>query len=167
MADIVWSVNPRRDNLVDLTRRMRQFAGEMLVSHGIEFTFDAQGAAAHVALNVDLRRQVFLIFKECVSNAARHSGAANVHIAFALSGGWLRLTIRDDGHGFDASRQSTGHGLASMASRAAALRGTLEIVSSSGAGTTAKLDVPLTPRRVIFYLRPRAFFRECRCGCIY
>jgi signal transduction histidine kinase len=147
MADIVWSVNPRRDNLLDLTRRMRQFAGEMLVSNGIDFTFDAQGAAVDVTLGVDLRRQVFLIFKECVSNAARHSGAAHVYIGFALRGNRLQLTIRDDGRGFDARVPAAGHGLTSMASRAGALRGALGVVSSPGAGTNAQLDVPLTRRR--------------------
>ena len=153
MADIVWSVNPRRDNLLDLTRRMRQFAGEVLVSHGIDFTFDAQGAAGDVTLGVDLRRQVFLIFKECVSNAARHSGAARVNIVFALSGGRLQLTIRDDGRGFDADRRSAGHGLTSMAGRAAALGGALEIVSGAGTGTNAKLDVPLVRRGVSSWWR--------------
>jgi ligand-binding sensor domain-containing protein/signal transduction histidine kinase len=147
MADIVWSINPRRDNLLDLTRRMRQFAGEMLVPVGIDFTFDAQAAADHVALGVDLRRQVFLIFKECVSNAARHSGAAHVDIVFAMHGGRLRLSIADDGCGFDAAIPGSGHGLASMANRAAELGGTLEVASAPGAGTRARLDVPLSKSR--------------------
>jgi len=148
MSDIVWSVNPRRDNLLDLTRRMRQFAGEMLVPSGIDFTFDAHGAEGDIALGVDLRRQVFLIFKECVSNAARHSGARRVKIVFRLSGGHLELTMHDDGCGFDPGDQSAGHGLASMAGRAAALRGTLKIAPAPGGGTTARLDVPLAKRRV-------------------
>jgi signal transduction histidine kinase len=146
MSDIVWAVNPARDNLLDLTRRMRQFAGEMLVPGGIEFTFDADGAAGHMAVGADLRRQIFLIFKECVNNAARHSGAARVEIAFRTAGGWLRLTVRDNGRGFVPQLASNGHGLASMASRAAALRGTLKIESAPGSGTTARLEVPL-PRR--------------------
>jgi signal transduction histidine kinase len=148
MSDIVWAVNPKRDNLLDLTRRMRQFAGEMLVASGIEFTFDAEGASSHAALGVDIRRQVFLIFKECVNNAARHSGAAQVSIVFAMTGGWLRLTIRDNGRGFDAAHLSNGHGLASMTSRATALRGTLKIESAAGAGTTARLEVPLARHRM-------------------
>jgi ligand-binding sensor domain-containing protein/signal transduction histidine kinase len=148
MSDIVWAVNPKRDNLLDLTRRMRQFAGEMLVPGGIEFTFDGEGAASHVALGADVRREVFLIFKECVNNAARHSDATQVDISFAMSGGWLRLTIHDNGRGFDPLPLSNGHGLASMKNRAAALRGTLEIQSAAGGGTTAKLAVPLAKHHV-------------------
>jgi len=148
MSDIVWAVNPKRDNLLDLTRRMRQFAGEMLVPGGIDFTFDAEGASSHVTLGADLRRQIFLIFKECVNNVARHSGATQVEIVFTMAGAWLRLTIHDNGRGFDPRHLSNGHGLASMTNRAATLRGTLEIHSAAGAGTTAKLAVPVKARGV-------------------
>jgi signal transduction histidine kinase/streptogramin lyase len=148
MSDIVWAVNPKRDNLLDLTRRMRQFAGEMLVPGGIDFRFDAEGAPGHLTLGADLRRQVFLIFKECIHNIARHSGATQVDIVFALSGGWLRLTIRDNGRGFDPAQLSNGHGLASMTSRAAGLRGALEVQSFAGAGTTSTLSAPVKTRNV-------------------
>jgi signal transduction histidine kinase len=146
MSDIVWAVNPKRDNLLDLTRRMRQFAGEMLVPGGIDFTFDAEGASGHVTLGADLRRQVFLIFKECINNVARHSGATQAEILFAMSGSWLRLTIHDNGRGFDPGHISNGHGLASMTNRAAALGGTLEIQSAPGAGTTSRFAVPVKTR---------------------
>ncbi len=148
MADIVWAVNPKRDNLLDLVRRMRQFAGEMLVPGGIEFTFDAEGASGHVALGVDLRRQVFLIFKECINNIARHSGATQVDIVFTMSGSWLRLTIHDNGRGFDPRQPNSGHGLASMTDRATALRGTARIESVPGAGATVSLEIPLSRRRI-------------------
>jgi ligand-binding sensor domain-containing protein/signal transduction histidine kinase len=148
MSDIVWAVNPKRDSLRDLTRRMRQFAGEMLVPGGIEFTFDAEAASGHVTLGADLRRQVFLVFKECVNNIARHSGATQVRIVFAMSGGRLRLSIHDNGRGFDARLPVKGHGLTSMTNRAAALGGTLRIKSESGAGTTASLEIPIHRHRI-------------------
>jgi signal transduction histidine kinase len=149
MSDIVWAVNPKRDNLLDLARRMRQFAGEMLVPGGIDFTFDAAAASSHVALGADLRRQVFLIFKECINNVARHSGATQVDIVFTVSGGMLRITVRDNGRGFDPRDLLTGgHGLASMTNRAAALRGKLRIQPECGVGTTASLEIPLARHRV-------------------
>jgi signal transduction histidine kinase len=59
----------------------------------------------------------------------------------------LQLTIADDGRGFDAAHQADGHGLASMRARAAALSGTLELVSAPNSGATIKLIAPLTPRK--------------------
>jgi two-component system, NarL family, sensor histidine kinase UhpB len=148
MSDIVWAVNPKRDSLLDLTRRMRQFAGEMLVPGGIEFTFDAEAASSHLTLGADLRRQIFLVFKECINNIARHSGATQVDIVFAMSGGRLRLSIHDNGRGFDARLLVKGHGLTSMTNRAAALGGTLSIHSECGAGTAASLEIPIHRHRI-------------------
>ena len=148
MSDIVWAVNPKRDNLLDLTRRMRQFAGEMLVPGGIDFTFDAEGASSQVTLGADLRRQIFLIFKECIHNIARHSGATQVDIVFTMSGGALQLMVRDNGCGFDPRGHHAGHGLSSMTNRAAALGGTLRMKSSPGAATTVNLEIPLPKHRM-------------------
>jgi signal transduction histidine kinase len=146
MSDIVWAVNPKRDNLLDLTRRMRQFAGEMLVPGGVDFSLDAEGASADITLGADLRRQVFLIFKECINNAARHSGATRVDVVLAMSGVWLQLAIHDNGRGFDSGQLTQGHGLASMASRAKVLQGTFDIQSIPGSGTSVKLAVPVKTR---------------------
>ena len=148
MSDIVWAVNPKRDNLLDLTRRMRQFAGEMLVPVGIEFTFDAEGASGQVSLGADLRRQVFLIFKECIHNIARHSAATQVDIVLALRGGALQLMVHDNGRGFDPRSHGAGHGLSSITSRAAALRGTLRLKSAPATGTTVSLEIPAPKHRM-------------------
>jgi len=99
-------------------------------------------------LGVDLRRQVFLIFKECINNIARHSGATQVDIVFAMSDSWLRLTVHDNGRGFDPHHLSNGHGLASMTNRATALRGTARIESVPGEGTAVSPEIPLSRHRM-------------------
>ena len=142
MADIVWAINPKRDSALDLTRRMRQFAGEMLVARDIEFTFDTPGAAPDVHLGADFRRQVFLIFKESISNAARHSGAAHVRIRFEMHAGKLLLEVSDDGKGMESAAGGDGHGLDSMRRRAAGMGGKLEIVEAPGGGARLQLEVP-------------------------
>ena len=45
MSDIVWAINPERDSLLDLTRRMRQHAEEVFTLRDIELRFNAPGAA--------------------------------------------------------------------------------------------------------------------------
>jgi ligand-binding sensor domain-containing protein/signal transduction histidine kinase len=142
MADIVWAINPKRDSALDLTRRMRQFAGEMLVARDIDFTFDSQGAAPDVHLGADFRRQVFLIFKESIANAARHSGATHVGIVFEMRGGRLFLEVSDDGKGIVETEEPSGHGLESMRRRAAAMGGQLNIVESPEGGARLQLSVP-------------------------
>ena len=97
MSDIVWAMNPGKDRLGDVVHRMRRFATEALSAREIAFTFTASGVDEALAVGPDFRRHAYLIFKEAVSNAARHSGAARVDLAVALAGGRLGLRIEDDG----------------------------------------------------------------------
>jgi signal transduction histidine kinase len=135
MSDIVWAINPRRDSVRDLVSRMRQHAEEVFTLRGIGLTFNAPENGEHSRLSVDVRRDVFLIFKEAVNNAARHSGCSRAAIDFHAAGSALELRVADDGVGFDPEDQSEGHGLMSMRRRALALGGSLRVQSSVGAGT--------------------------------
>ena len=143
MSDIVWAINPARETLLDLIRRMRQHADEIFTLRDIGLRFDAPDVRPALRLGVDVRRDVLLIFKESVNNAARHSGCTSVEISCRVEGSRLVLTIADNGAGFDVSLESEGQGLRSMRRRAQRLRGTLDIASGSGLGTIVTLTVPL------------------------
>ena len=142
MSDIVWAINPNRESVVDLIRRMRQHADEVLTSRAMTLRFDATRMPETQRLAMDVRRDLLLIFKEAVNNAARHAGCSTVTIDVRVERSRLTLAIADDGVGFDTSAASDGHGLDSMRRRAARLKGTLEIVSAPGA-TTLTLTFPL------------------------
>jgi ligand-binding sensor domain-containing protein/two-component sensor histidine kinase len=145
MGDIVWAVNPARDRLRDLVRRMRHFADDVLSARDIALSFRAP-QDGHAALAADTRRQLYLVFKEAVNNLARHSGARNAGIDLSVSDGWLSLRVADDGRGFDVQRFETesadGNGVRTMRRRAQELGGSVEITSAPGAGTTVELRVP-------------------------
>ena len=81
-----------------------------------------------------VRRDLLLIFKEAVNNAARHSGCSRVEIDLRVEGTRLALTIADNGAGFDTSLESEGQGLMSMRRRAQRLGGTLEVTSGTRRG---------------------------------
>jgi signal transduction histidine kinase len=143
MSDIVWAINPNRDSLLDLVRRMRRHAEEVFTTRDIGLEFRAPGADDHFKLGVDVRRDLFLIFKEAVNNVARHSGCSQVEIDFRAEGSELLLQVSDNGVGFDPELESQGQGLMSMRRRAQARGGSLEIESQPGGGTTTKCRVPL------------------------
>jgi len=142
MSDIVWAINPRRDSLLDLVVRMRRFANEVFTGRKIEFTFNAPQSDRDQKLGADLRRDVFLIFKEVLTNVVRHSNCTRVQIELVLDRSWLELKIEDDGCGFEPSVASEGHGLISIKRRAEALGGNLELNSAPNAGTKLWLKVP-------------------------
>jgi ligand-binding sensor domain-containing protein/two-component sensor histidine kinase len=142
MSDIVWAVNPRRDHLSDLTQRMRRFAEDIFAARNIELRFSEPGSGRDLKVGADVRREVFLIFKESINNMVRHSRCTAANVEMEINRGWLVLQMADDGQGIDAARAGQGNGLASMRQRAAKLGGVLD-VSSKGNGTSVTLRVRL------------------------
>jgi signal transduction histidine kinase len=141
MEDIVWSINPARDRLQDLSSRMRQFASEVLEPRGIDLAFGAPEAGRDVALDPAIRRHLYLIFKEAIHNL-RHSGCSAVVVRLTQSVSELLVEVRDNGRGMERANDRSGHGLASMRSRAEACGGSLEVESGSGGGVV-RARIPL------------------------
>ena len=143
MSDIVWAINPQRDHLSDLIHRMRRFASDTLATRDITFQFRAPESEFDITLGANLRREVFLIFKESINNLVKHSGCTQADIWFQLSDNTLSLRVSDNGRGFDAGKESDGHGLGSLRERARSIGGQLDLVSKIGQGTAVSLSVPL------------------------
>jgi signal transduction histidine kinase len=142
MSDIVWAINLQRDHLSDLTHRMRRFASDVFDTRGVDFSFHAPDDHHDIKVGADMRREVYLIFKESVNNAVRHSECTRADIAFLIKHGHLELLVSDDGKGFDMAGADEGNGLASKRQRAKRIGGELEIISTVGEGTTVKLIAP-------------------------
>jgi ligand-binding sensor domain-containing protein/two-component sensor histidine kinase len=148
MSDIVWAINPKRDNLLDLVHRMRHFAMDAMTAQELDIDFIAPDNLPETKIDTDMRREVFLIFKEAVNNAIRHSCAPLVKIRLSFDDGGLRLAVEDNGIGFDAKKAHRGHGLFSIRQRAERIGGELSITSILEQGTEVNLQAPLkTPRR--------------------
>ena len=89
---------------------------------------------------------LFRIIQEGLSNVVKHSGARNASVELVLDAGWITLTIRDDGHGFDPREQinrKDGHmGLMGMRERSALLGGSFFLESSPGKGSCLCVTIP-------------------------
>jgi signal transduction histidine kinase/ligand-binding sensor domain-containing protein len=143
MSDIVWAINPERDSVLDLVRRMREHADDLFRHRGVELAFSAVHAGAARRMRSEARRDVLLIFKEAVNNVARHARCRHVRIDIRQEASRLRLVVADDGVHFDSSADGAGHGIASMQRRAVRLGGALEISPTPGGGTTVTLECPV------------------------
>ena len=146
MSDIVWAVNPGRDRFADLIQRMRRFASDVLTARNISFRFESDLAESERKLPPDLRRHVFLIFKEAINNMIRHSNCTTADISLRIEGSFLVMQISDNGKGFDLPETTQGHGLRNMRQRTAEMGGKLKVQSSLQHGTKVTLHVPLARR---------------------
>jgi len=146
MSDIVWAINPGRDRLSDLSHRMRRFASDIFSTRNIDLTFEGPSSDHDIGLGPEVRRELYLIFKEAVNNVARHSQCTQVKIKFQIEDGLLKLVVHDNGGSFDTETDREGNGLRNMRMRAGKLGGQLQISSRNGSGTSIDLTVPLRRR---------------------
>ncbi|HEV3201929.1 MAG TPA: two-component regulator propeller domain-containing protein [Bryobacteraceae bacterium] len=143
ISDIVWAIQPHKDHLSDLKQRMRRFAADVLSARNVEMHWSVSDSGRDFELNSELRRQVYLIFKESINNIARHSRATEARIALRVVERQLALEVSDNGCGIRRRERPDGNGLESMRLRASRLGGELEVRSAEGQGTTVLLRAPL------------------------
>jgi ligand-binding sensor domain-containing protein/two-component sensor histidine kinase len=143
MSDVVWAINPERDALRDLVQRMRRFASDTLDARCIRLRFTGPEEDLGVRLEAEVRREVFLIFKECINNLLRYAQCTSASVDLQVEGAALVLTIADDGIGADPLPQGDGLGLRSMRKRAERLGADFQFHSAAGKGTVVRLAVPL------------------------
>ncbi|GGI44968.1 signal transduction histidine kinase [Agromyces flavus] len=118
---------------------LHRTARELAERHRVDLEVDLDDS---IQVDRDQRHALMRITREAVLNGVRHGGANNVRIQLERDNGQRRLTITDDGSGFDwASASATaspdgsgGYGLVSMEDRARGLPGELQIRSSPGEG---------------------------------
>ena len=113
MREIIWFVNPKNDSMEKLIVKMRDTANMMLNS--IDSTFEATGDVFPKETDINFRRNFYLIFKESLQNIIKHSEAKKVWIQIFADQNCIRLLMKDNGTGFDASVDSRGQGLKNMA----------------------------------------------------
>ena len=143
MDDIVWSIKPSNDSMQKIVARMREFAHSVLEAKEIEFDFRVDEAVYDITLNMEARRDFFLIFKEAVNNAAKYSKATMVVSRIGVHHKRMILLVEDNGVGFEADVADGGNGLGNMQKRAAALNGRLQFVSKPGEGAHVILNIPV------------------------
>jgi signal transduction histidine kinase/streptogramin lyase len=149
LNDVVWSIDPRRDDLHNLITRVRQSAAP-LEAQGIAWSLRAPPEPEKVKLTPEQRHHLYLIFKEALNNIARHAHCRSATLTIAVEDRQLRAEIVDDGCGFSpptdlglGQEEQQGNGLRNMKLRAAQLGGQLCVESVVGFGARLKLTVPL------------------------
>ncbi len=104
-------------------------------------TFRAAGDSTATQPDEPTREALVHIAREAVTNAVKHARPAAIEVVFEHEDEW-RLTVHDDGRGFDAAGGRTGFGLASMRDRAEMLGGALRVHSTEQTGTTVEASLP-------------------------
>ena len=140
MREVLWLVGARQETGIDLGGQMQTAAARLLPGRAIRWVLLPDRLP--VFWSMDTRRQIFLFFKEALTNVVRHARADEVEISAGVTGGVFELRIQDNGRGFDVANAPAGLGLHSLRDRAKSLGGNFTIESSPGKGTLVLLTIP-------------------------
>jgi signal transduction histidine kinase len=143
MYDMVWSINPGNDNLPDSIARMKEFAAEVENSQDITIVFDVDKTVLKLRLNMEHRYELLSIYKEAVTNAARHANARNIRVNLRLRNSKLIMMVEDDGKGFDVDTGLLGRGISDMRRRASAIDASFYVESNVNTGSIVKVEIPI------------------------
>jgi len=144
MDDIVWSINPRNDEMENLMARIQRFAAPILEARGIDYEILIENNIRHLKLSMEHRQHIYLIMKEAINNLVKYSGATNAVVRARSAGGWLKVDVSDNGNGFDLASSRGGNGIVNMKSRAALMHAALNIDSVQGKGTSIMLMLKIS-----------------------
>jgi signal transduction histidine kinase len=140
LGDLVWTTNSGDETVADLIQKMRSFATQLFEAKGMEFEMRTIDLPLERTLLPDVLRHLYLIFKEAVNNAAKHSQCSRTRVVLRCERGGFVMQVSDNGIGFIPAAKPGHHGLENLKIRAAQLQGTIEWRIESG--TTVELNVP-------------------------
>lgn len=144
LDEIVWAMNPAHDSLASVISYFCLYADRFLSLANIRWRLENTPAQSDECI-VDSRQrhQLFLAFKEALTNIVRHSHATEVLLEVQLENHELQLTVADNGRGLPLEeRTDEMDGVANMRARMEKLGGRFEISSGSASGTTLKFALP-------------------------
>ena len=142
MNDAVWALDSRHDRPGALLKRMEDFAASLLGETGLAWTLTVDPAWHRHALDMDRRKNLYLIFKEGLYNVVRHAGATSLAIELGQDHDHLWLRLTDNGRGLPTPHPLTGNGLRNMQQRAAAAGMSLRFSAPPGGGTCLEVSIP-------------------------
>jgi signal transduction histidine kinase len=140
---LIHDLRPAALDELGLMPALREYVARYQEEQGLEVALTLPEGGERLPAPVETA--LFRIAQEALNNVARHAQARRVEVTMARDRGGVTLHIADDGQGFDpqAPRLGTHLGLWSMRERVEQLGGRFEIESAPGAGTTARVIIPL------------------------
>jgi ligand-binding sensor domain-containing protein/two-component sensor histidine kinase len=144
LDDIIWSVNSRNDSLNETMARMRRFAGDLFDKTETVYNLEITGERENRKLNMEQRRDMYLIYKESLINIHKHAYATKVDIHISQEKDILQMEICDDGKGFDMNAASHRNGLKNLKYRVEKWKGSIAMHSYPGKGTKIRVSIPIS-----------------------
>lgn len=144
ISDIVWAVNPQNDSFEKVIKRLKTYAKTTTDPLGIQLHFNSNKKILPAALDMQKRKNIYLICKEAINNAIKYSECRNLTFELDQQNHEISIYIADDGKGFDVQDEFDGNGLKNIKARAREIKARLKLESERGKGTSLRFFVKIT-----------------------
>ncbi|WP_255069102.1 histidine kinase [Lacihabitans sp. LS3-19] len=135
MQDTVWALNPNNDSPERLFKRIEAYAREVLSEKNISYFQQTDIPMEKVKLDMEDRKNLYLILKEGINNIAKHAEATKASLEVSEKNQKIIFTLTDNGVGFEIDQKTEGNGLRNFKERAEESNFELKIESDAGKGT--------------------------------
>jgi ligand-binding sensor domain-containing protein/signal transduction histidine kinase len=145
LDEIVWAVNPSNDTLDSLITYLCKYAQEFFALAGLRYRLEVPPQLPNLTIPPEFRHNIYLAFKESVTNVVRHARATEVWVRLKLEPGVFVLEIEDDGCGLAGMNEKaalTRNGLRGMRKRMEAIGGQFVLSPGTQKGARVRLAAP-------------------------
>ncbi|HEX8333587.1 MAG TPA: histidine kinase, partial [Segetibacter sp.] len=147
MGEIIWTLNPGNDTLDNLAAYLKEYIYETAESLSVNIQTDFPDVIPPLKVTNMQRQQIFLVTKEALNNAIKHSCADTISFKLSLLEDKIIFTLADNGKGLKAepavSINGKKNGLRNMPWRMAQAHGEFKIYSGDDKGTTVEYNIPV------------------------
>ncbi len=146
---ISHELHPSKLGELGLEAALRSFCSEFSAAHRLQVDLVADGLPSDLSQDISLC--LYRIAQESLQNVIKHSGAASAGVNVRSENGHVRLSVFDDGKGFDlnAAKAKGGLGLVSIDERLQRVNGKIDIVSAIGEGARVEVSVPIVQEALL------------------
>jgi NarL family two-component system sensor histidine kinase LiaS len=146
LTNLILELRPWSIEGQDFSELLKEYTQEWSNRSDIELNIDIRGSAE---LSLETRETLFRIMQEALANTARHSGASKTDLFLEYGMDIVKMTIKDNGRGFDTQASYDGIGLSTMRERVEASGGTIKVESAKGHGVQIVIILPSTEKKEI------------------
>lgn len=144
LNDIIWTVSPSNDNMNAFLKKLEEFGSGISMAKNIYFQAHNSEDFGQIQLNMEQRKNLYLICKEAINNAVKYSACTCIDLLAHHSHGQIEFCVSDNGRGFNINEINRGNGISNIYKRAKEISGLVEIKSAVGKGTSLRVICKIT-----------------------
>ena len=139
---LITELRPAALDQIGLLPALEALLKRVGATSGIHIESEVQLEVEDRRLDPEVERTLYRVVQESLTNVMKHAEAGRVRLELLEEANWVKVTISDDGAGFDPAQISAGFGLVGMQDRVGLVGGKVSVDSTPGAGTTVRADLP-------------------------